>query len=60
MTNTEREKLIKQKLQSGEWKLKTKKNGFEILNKDGTVIAKAPTRHEAEKLAVVHTQGELT
>lgn len=57
MTNIEREKIIKQKLQAGEWKLKTKKNGFEILNKGGTVIAAGPTRHEAEKLAVVHTQG---
>lgn len=58
MTNTEREALIKQKLQTGEWKIKTKKTGFEILNKGGTVIAKAPTRHAAERLAVVHTQGE--
>lgn len=57
MNNLERETLIKKKFQSGEWKLRTKKTGFEIHNKNGAVIAKAATRHEAEKLAVTNTQG---
>lgn len=50
--------IVTQKLQSGEWKLKTKKNGFEIHHKNGTVLAKAASRHEAEKLALANTQGE--
>lgn len=57
MNNIERETLVKQKFQSGEWKLKTKKTGFEIVTKSGTVIAAAPSRHAAEKLAVANTQG---
>lgn len=57
MTNTERTKLIKQKFLSGEWKLKTKKTGFEIHHKNGTVLAKAASRHEAEKLALANTQN---
>lgn len=58
MNNIERETLIKKKFQSGEWKLRTKKTGFEIHHKNGTVLAKATTRHEAEKLALTNTQGE--
>lgn len=51
MNNIERENLIKQKLKTGQWKIKTRKTGFDVLSSSGTVIASAPIRHDALKLA---------
>ncbi len=58
MNNIERETLIKQKLKSGEWKIKTRKTGFDVLSSSGTVIATGATRHDATKLAAELTQGK--
>lgn len=58
MNNIEREYFIKQKFQSGDWTIKTRKTGFDVLNSSGTVIATGATRHDALKLAVELTQGK--
>jgi hypothetical protein len=58
MNNTEREQLIKTKLQTKEWYLQCTKLGWKVKNKGGTVIAENTNKHEALKLALINTQGE--